>query len=205
MTLTLGHTKAGNWKPEGAMEQIVFPALMAAGIVPRGQLIPAEGTTQDKRVGIDWIISAHDGTQHTIAARVQWDTDYGTFTMRYRTEKGQMSELTKRTRSVANGGAYPTLTIQAYVTQPEGVILNAYVVGTAELYRHVVQLADDDDIFRLCSCASRPRWAPGGAQYIPVAITEEGRKHAGTKATLIGHGVGVRHLRSATEGRSIWA
>jgi hypothetical protein len=186
------------------MEEIVFPALMARGFVPRGIVTSAEGTSQDKRAGIDWLISARDGTQHTVASRVQWDLDYGTFTIRYRTERGTMSELTKRARSIANGGTYPGITIQAYVTQPEGVLLNAYVVSTRDLYQHVVNITADGDIFRLCSCAQRPKWVPGGAQMIAVAISEEGKRHAGTKSTLIACGVEVKHLMPVDEGRGLW-
>ena len=33
--LTLGHTSTGKWTPAGAMEEIVFPTLMAQALVPR--------------------------------------------------------------------------------------------------------------------------------------------------------------------------
>jgi hypothetical protein len=176
---------------------------MAAGLLPRGELVHTEGTSQDLKAGIDWIISELSGVQTTIASRVQWDRDWGTFSIRYRTEKGQKSEFTKRALSVFEHGSYPTLTIQAFVTQPDGRLLNAYVIRTEDLFRHVVHMAEDD-YFTLCSCASRPRWARGGAEFIPVAITEEGKAVSATKSTLIGCGVPVRALRPINGGPGLW-
>lgn len=189
--------------PDATYRDLVHPVLVGMGLVPAGELLHMEGTNQDARLGIDWMVSAADGTQHAIGARTQWDRDYGTFTMRYRTAKGNLSELAKRARSVAAGGTYPDLTVQAYVDWQRGIVLNAYVARTDDLYRHVVQPSSDgnEDHFRLCSCASPPRWAPGGAQYVAVAITEEGRVRIGTKATLVGHGVPVRMLRQRHVGQ----
>jgi len=206
-TLTYGHNSRGNWTPQGAFESIVEPALTAAGGLPRGRLTAAEGTSQDQRAGIDWIISSADGTQTTLAVRVQWHTDWGTFSVRYRTERGNMSELTKRARSVAEGGSYPTLTVQAYVTQPGGVLLNAYVVRTETLYRHFVLPSPDDDPehFTMCGCAGRPTWASGGAQFIPVAISEEGKRQSKTRSTLIACGVPVWSFRPINAGAGLWS
>ncbi len=204
-SLDFGHDSKGNWTPKGAFEKIVAPALTAAGMLPRGRLTDAEGTSQDMRAGIDWIISGGDGMQTTIASRVQWRVDYGTFSIRYRTEKGTMSELTKRYRSVDGDGAYPTLTLQAYVTQPGGVLINAYVIRTEELYRHVIIPGPDEDHFTLCGCASRPRWAPGGAEFIAVAISEEGKVAAGTSSTLVACGVPVESFRPINSGAGLWA
>lgn len=217
-TLTFGHNRSGNWTPHGAFEAIVGPTMMNTrgsgygppngdgGLLPRGRLVSAEGTSQDQRAGIDWLISSADGTQTTIAARVQWHRDYGTFSIRYRTEKGQMSELTKRFRSVAAGGSYPALTVQAYVTQPGGVVLNAYVIRTEDLYRHIIVPSRDGDPehFSLCGCAGRPTWAPGGAQFIPVAISEEGRTKIGASSTLVACGVPFRSLYPITAGEGLW-
>jgi hypothetical protein len=198
--VTAGDQPARKKSPDLAMRMLVFPVLSSMGLVPHGEIVHCEGTSQDKRAGLDWLISASDGTQSGIASRVQWGTDYGTFSIRYRTEKGQMSELTKRYRSVVGGAQYPTLTIQAYVDPVSWTLLNAYVVRTDDLYRHVIHLGHTSDDFLLCNCATRPRWAPGGAQFIPVAITEEGRQNIGAKATLLGHGVPVAMIRQRTVG-----
>lgn len=203
-SLALGRAAPEPWKPEGAYRYIVIPALQAAGLLPAGEIIRAEGTSQDARLGIDWIISGRDGTQHTLAARCQWNVDYGDLTIRYRTERGNHSELTKRALSIRNGGTYPGYTTQAYVDKTTGELLNAYVVGTRDLYEHVVRIGDDDEHFTLCACAAKPRWSPGGAQYIPVAISEAGRIHAGTRSSLIACGVRVGVLRSIDEGRGLW-
>ena len=199
MVLTLGDARP-KIKPDEAYRAIVHPVLAALGLVPGGELVHAEGTSQDLRAGIDWLVSGRDGAQTTIASRVQWDKERGTFSIRYRTEKGNMSELTKRYRTVMASGAYPTLTVQAYVERATGVLLNAYVVRTEDLYRHVIAALDDADHFRLCSCCGRPMWAPGGAQFIPVAVTEEARQTLGLRGTLIGHGVQVGMVASATLG-----
>jgi hypothetical protein len=183
---------------ELAFQLIALPVLQGMGLLPRGQVVSAEGTSQDKRAGIDYLISGADGTQTSLAVRTQWKPrpgeglqDYGTFTIRYRTEKGNLSELTKRYRSVVAGAQYPTLTVQSYVDRDTWTLVNSYVVRTDDLYRHVIHQGATGDTFLLCTCATRPRWAPGGAEFVPVAITEEGRRYLGTKATLLGHGVPV--------------
>lgn len=205
-TLEYGHTKTGKWTPSGAFERIVAPALMSRGLLPHGDLIAAEGSSQDIRAGIDWIISGRDGTQSTVGARVQWDHDYGSLTIRYRTERGHMSELTKRARSVAADGTFPTYTVQAYVTQPGGILLNAYVVRTAELYRHIIRPSADGDPehFALCSCAAPPRWVNGGAEFIAVAISEDAKAKLGLRTTLLADGVNVQSIFPINEGRGLW-
>lgn len=214
-TLTFDKPKTASNTPERkAFRQLVYPALRAMGALPHGQLVDAEGTSQDKRAGIDWIISQADGTQHTVACRIQWQTDWGTFSIRYRTGSGQYSELTKRIRSIINGGTYPSLTLQAMIYSTAGArkgapsdwtILNAYVVRTEELYRHVITLLDgDDDHFRLCGCCTKEKLAPDGARFVGVAITEEGRQLTGTKDSLLANGVDVRMLRHRTEALGLW-
>jgi len=206
LTKSFGMTSTGKWTPRGAFYEVVLPALTAVGMLPRGSIVDAEGTSQDMRAGIDYIISSADGTQTTIASRVQWMTDYGTFTLRYRTEKGMMSELTKRTRSVLAGGSYPTLTLQAYVEQPGGPLINAYVVRTEDLYRHIIRVADDNpEHFTTCGCVGKTKWAPGGAEFMAVAITEEGKTREHTSSTLAACGVPVRSFRPINEGRGLWS
>lgn len=208
MTLakSFGLTSTGKWTPRGAFYEVVEPALTAVGMLPRGTIVDAEGTSQDMRAGIDYIISGADGTQTTIASRVQWMTDYGTFTVRYRTERGMMSELTKRHRSVLAGGSYPTLTLQAYVAQPGGPLINAYVVRTETLYRHIIKVAEDNpEHFTTCGCVGKTKWAPGGAEFMAVAITEEGKNRERTSSTLIACGVPVQSFRPINAGRGLWA
>jgi len=196
--------KSNKLSPEDAYRDVVHPALVAVGLVPRGELVHAEGTTQDERAGIDWIVAQRNGTITTLATRAQWDRDYGTFSIRWRTGGGSHNtELLKRYRSVMNGGSYPTLTIQAYVSRSRGELINAYVVRTEDLYRHVIMPAGDDPdatTFRTCGCAGHNRPAPGGALFIPVAITERGRMAAESKATLIGHGITVGMVRAQSVG-----
>lgn len=204
-TLDFGIAETGVWTPQSAFHQIVHPALAAAGMLPRGKLTHTEGTSQDHKAGIDWIISGADGTQTSIAARVRWVMDYGNFTIRYRTERGTMSELTKRYKSVMAGGTYPTLTVDAFVDKPNGTIINAYVIRSDILYPHFVRSVDEDtDRFTLCGCAGRPRMAPGGAQFIPVAISEFGKVRGGTKSTLIACGIPVQSFRPIDEGHGLW-
>lgn len=190
-----------------AERAIVLPALTTLGLIPNGEIVDAQGSNQDLRGGIDYLISGDDGNQTSLALRTQWRPpphlmleDYGTFSIRYRTEKGNRSELTKRYRSVVSGGQYPTLTAQAYIDPDTWTLVNAYVVRTEDLYRHVVHLGDTSESFLLCNCATRPRWAPGGAEFVPVAITEEGRQYLGTRATLLGHGVPVSMVRPRAVG-----
>ncbi len=204
--LNFGHTGGEKWTPRSAFYGAVLQPLTAVGMLPRGTIVDAEGTSQDMRAGIDYIISAADGTQTTVASRVQWQRDYGTFTIRYRTEKGTMSELTKRMRSILAGGSYPTLTLQAYVEQPGGPLINAYTVRTEDLYRHIIHVSDDNpEHFKTCGCVGKTKWAPGGAEFMAVAITEEGKTREHTSSTLIACGVPVRAFRAINAGQGLWS
>jgi len=183
----------------------VHPMLLQAGILPYGDLRHAEGSSQDERLGIDWTILTPNGTGLGLATRVQWDVDYGTFTIRYRTAAGNKSELTKRWRSIMQGGTYPTYTIQAYVERESGRVINAYVIRTHDLYAHcVIGVTGDDDHFRTHECVGRKTMAPGGATFLPVAITERGKVTAGTHSTLIACGVSVRMVRPEAIGMGLW-
>lgn len=204
--LDFGVPLRAKWTPRSAFHQVVYPALVSVDMLPRGYLVDAEGTSQDMRAGIDYIISGADGTQTTVASRVQWQTDYGTFTIRYRTERGTMSELTKRTRSILAGGTYPTITLQAYVSQPGGPLINAYTVRTEDMYRHIIRVAEDDpEHFTTCGCVGRKHWAPGGAEFLAVAITEEGKVRENTQSTLVACGVPIRSFRPINSGAGLWS
>jgi hypothetical protein len=200
--LTFG-PKYRHTKEAEAYEHLVHPLLVQCGILPPGRLEHAEGSSQDVRLGIDWSILRLDGTGHGLATRVQGPRDYGTFSIRYRTEKGVLSELTKRYRSVMSGGVYPDYTIQAYVDFVAQEVVNAYVVRTRDLYEHCIREVDGDH-FTPCGCVGRKTWAPGGAEFLPVAITEQGKARIGTQATLIGHGVAVRMASPRDVGPGLW-
>jgi hypothetical protein len=189
--------------PKVLYREVVHPVLAGLGYLPRGALTNAEGSTQDERAGIDWIISGRDGTQTTLATRVQRDVDWGTFSMRWRTAPGNLSEFTKRYRSVISGGSYPTYTIQAYVVEATGELLNAYVVRTEDLYRHVVARMTDEEHFVRCSCVAAPRMVQGGAWMMTAAITEVGKAKADVRSTLLAHGVPVRMTHPAPVGMGL--
>lgn len=203
--MSFGPPKGGRWTPKPAYEQLVHPALVGAGLLPSGEVRDVEGSTQDMRMGMDYIISQPDGTQTTVGYRSQRDLDWGTLTLRLLTGKGFRSELTRTYRSVINDGTFPDYFVQSYTRMSDGFILNAYVVRMRELYLHVVRpIPDDEEHFRVHECAGRQRRAPDGAIFVPVAISEFGKAQIGSRSSLIACGVPVRSLKPIDEGRSLW-
>jgi hypothetical protein len=194
----LGPSKKGTYTTEHLAARGLV-ALQAVGAIPGGWLESCEGGTQDTRAGIDWMISQPDGTAYGVGIHVGRKDEWGTFSLRYRTAAGNLSELTKRARAIRNGGTYPPFTVQVYADPASGEVAQAYVASTRELWAHVVRLTPtSDDHFTLC-CGKVMR-NPDGSEYVAVAITEAARARLSLRSTLVGHGVQVATLRPATVG-----
>lgn len=199
----LGPGASGRYKTEHLAVRSII-ALQAVGLIPAGLVESAEGSTQDTRAGIDYMVHGPGGAAYSIGIHVGRGREHGTFSMRYRTSLGNLSELTKRARSISGGGTYPSHTVHTYANPDTAEILQAYVASTRELWQHVVQLSPDNpERFTLCSCASRPQRNPDGSEFIAVAVTEPARARMHLRATLIGHGVAVGMLRPATVGEGL--
>lgn len=203
MTMTLTDGKYRHTPEAAIYRDLVHPLLVRAGVLPDGRLEHAEGSSQDTRLGIDWTIMRPNGEGYSIGVRIQRPPDYGTFSIRYRTGAGNLSELTKRYRSIMAGGTFPTYTVQAYVDRERAEVLNAYVIRTEALYRHCIHVTDDDH-FTTCGCVGAKIMAPGGASFLPVAITAVGQNRIGSASTLIACGVPVAMARPRDVGMGLW-
>ena len=79
-----------------------------------------------------------------LASRVQWGTDYQTFTVRIARSNGSLTEFEKRLEvlhHLEQGYLYPFWTIQAYVSRPGGVFYSVGATRTTDLYRFIEQCA----------------------------------------------------------------
>jgi len=120
--------------------RVVWPKVepMLAG----GRLEPVESTTSRRRIdrdidilaGIDaWHMLDSQGVMRGIASRVQWGPkNWRTFTIRKSRPTGATTELAKRLYALDHldqGWLFPSLTIQAYVTEKrEGRLLGAAII-----------------------------------------------------------------------------
>lgn len=125
---------------------VVWPKI--EHILGGGRLVAVEGATTDalrldldRLAGIDaWHMIDHVGTMRGIASRVQWDTNYRSFTVRAGLPSGNRTEIHKRLHAIRNqdkGYLYPHLTIQAYVTKASGRLIGAGIIKTTDLYEYI--------------------------------------------------------------------
>lgn len=90
----------------------------------------------DQTCGIDFIKKDNIGMQG-IATRVQWGTNWKTFTVRTKrhTTTGTNTEFKKRNEQIAKGYFYPAFTLQAYFNnKTEKILLGIGVIKTTDLY-----------------------------------------------------------------------
>jgi len=88
----------------------------------------------DKYSGIDWFCKNDNNQVIAVAARIQWDCDYGTFTIRFKRKTGTKTEFEKRTEAIRKGYMYPQLTMQAYFIRNPLKMLSACIIKTKDLY-----------------------------------------------------------------------
>lgn len=124
------------------LSDIVWPEIceMCGG----GKLISVESVTAspfakklDTLAGIDaWQVS-NEMMLRGIASRVQYEPDvYPTFTIRASLPSGYNTELQKRLKAIEElqrGWLFPTLTIQAYLSEDHTRFIQAAIVKTKEL------------------------------------------------------------------------
>jgi hypothetical protein len=115
-----------------------------------GRLEPIESTTSRRRIdhdldilaGIDaWHMLDSKGVMRGIASRVQWGPkNWRTFTIRESRPNGSATEFAKRLYALDHldqGWLFPSLTIQAYVTQKRtGCLLGAAIIHTSDLFKY---------------------------------------------------------------------
>jgi hypothetical protein len=79
-----------------------------------------------------------------VAIRVQWGSDFKTFTIRFKRQSGAKTEYEKRSEAIFSdyGFWYPYLTIQMYLKKRDSApeILSCGIVKTLDLYQYVPEV-----------------------------------------------------------------
>jgi len=117
-----------------------------------GALIPVETVTDSGMARLMDMASGIDAWHHQeelgirgIASRIQWETAWDTFTIRYSRTSGAKTEYEKRLSAIESdrGWIYPHLWVQAYVSKrQDGVLLSAAAMRTAGLIRLAQEVVD---------------------------------------------------------------
>jgi hypothetical protein len=127
-----------------AFQSAVWPVISQHPLVGGGEIKPVESVAVtsfkdelDMYAGIDaWQIFRDRCAIRGIASRVQWDSPYRTFTIRYSKTSGQKTEYAKRLDAIKNeteGLIYPHLTIQAYFDSKSQKLIAAAAIPTKAL------------------------------------------------------------------------
>jgi hypothetical protein len=107
------------------------------------ELYPAEGKDDplyrsfDTDMGADFWLVDNDAGMASIAARVQDQYEYETFTVRYSRSSGAATEHQKRMRQLASSYELPTWTIQAYVEPVLESVQNVAACRTDRLFEYI--------------------------------------------------------------------
>ncbi len=96
----------------------------------------------DNYSGVDWVCRTPANQIFSIAARIQFDRDWRTFTVRYKRPTGSATELEKRLDAVKNDFFYPTYTLQAYIDENKKQALSCGIVKTKVLYKYILENLD---------------------------------------------------------------
>jgi hypothetical protein len=131
-------------KSAEAFQNIVWPSISQHVLVGGGIIKPVEAVAStafanelDMYSGIDaWQVLSDRRAIRGIASRVQWDSPYRSFTIRYSKISGQKTEYEKRLDAIKNedeGLLYPHLTIQAYIDSTTNSLVAAASIPTKQL------------------------------------------------------------------------
>ena len=87
----------------------------------------------DTKCGIDWIV---ENKEHiiTVASRVQFGKNWGSFTIREERHTGSKTEYEKRTDAIKHGYLYPLYTCQCYFKE-DYTFLGGAIMRTVDLYK----------------------------------------------------------------------
>lgn len=134
-----------NWRADlsnavAALESIretILPKIIT------GRILTVEGSDNevlillDEFSGIDYIKHDSEGLQG-IAARVQFGSNYESFTIRYKRASGVVTEYEKRLKQIREGYFYPTLTMQAYFDNVNDKnLLSVSIMRTDDLFAEI--------------------------------------------------------------------
>lgn len=96
----------------------------------------------DQHCGIDYLHCYKEIDRvYGIASRVQYGTNWRTFTIRYQRDSGVKTEFEKRLNAIVNGGIYPQLTTQAYIA--DGKVAGLAIIMTKDLYHYVCKYRNE--------------------------------------------------------------
>lgn len=112
---------------------------IALQVLGGGEFEIVEGVTKDKMsrlldtlAGIDlWHINTKHGIRG-VANRVQYSTNYKTFTIRKSRESGARTEYEKRAFAIEHELLYPVLTLQGYL-EKSGEVLGFAIAKTVDI------------------------------------------------------------------------
>ena len=136
--------------------EIVYPEIKQW--FGNGQLVPVEAVTEiemakmlDMNSGIDaWYVETENGIRG-IGSRVQYDTDYSSFTIRKKRVGGTRTEYEKLSNAIENEWLYPHWFCQAFI---DGEYLsNAGLCTTIDLIEFIKNGTLDKDYF-INSCSN---------------------------------------------------
>ena len=150
-------TKYNNWKKDlsdsakaiRSIQHTVLPTLIS------GKLHSVESSgnalllMMDQSCGIDYIREDNKGLQG-VASRVQFGSDFRTFTIRAERHSGAKTELQKRLEQIKGGYFYPAFTMQAYFSSRNDLIMRSIAaIETISLYEFIEKYPEK--VHRQCS------------------------------------------------------
>lgn len=103
----------------------------------------------DRIMGVDYWAVQGDAKMVSIASRVQPQYDLTTFTIRYSRSSGVDTEYQKRMVQLKSDAGLPIYTLQAYVDPVLGVLQNAAIVKTEDLYHYIDRAGDPGERWNL--------------------------------------------------------
>lgn len=97
----------------------------------------------DQYSGIDWVEKNSENQLTTIAARIQWDINYKSFTIRSERHTRTKTEFAKRKEAIKNGFLYPIFTLHAYFENKSSPkLLSCVMVKTLDFYTFIKKHPD---------------------------------------------------------------
>lgn len=98
----------------------------------------------DKKSGIDYLIKTKDNHLTTLASRIQYNSNFKSFTIRYTRTQGFATEYEKRIHEIDNGLLYPKYTLQVF--EIDDKIASYCFVDTKLFYDYVRNNLEDLEI-----------------------------------------------------------
>jgi hypothetical protein len=104
----------------------------------------------DSKCGIDWIVENKEQII-TVASRIQFGNNWGSFTIREQRYTGTKTEYQKRVEAIEKGYLYPLYTCQCYF-KDDYTFLGGAIMRTVDLYKSLengCSKKKSDNIFKV--------------------------------------------------------